>query len=99
MRGRRSCTENAEEASTRTLAAQCELQTGRSLDIAPPGWQWTFDPLRDGFNHEHGAVTGRADMVSGLEGCGAQCAAPRQELHYRPRSGRGKAVAPEGRAA
>ena len=36
------------------LAAQCDLQTGRSLYIAPPGWQRTFDPLRDAFNHEHG---------------------------------------------
>ena len=36
------------------LAAQCDLQTGRSLNIAPPGWQKTFDPLRDAFNHEHG---------------------------------------------
>ena len=36
------------------LAAQCDLQTDRSLNIAPPGWQRTFDPLRDGFNHEHG---------------------------------------------
>ena len=36
------------------LAAQCNLETGRSLNIAPPGWQRTFDPLRDAFNHEHG---------------------------------------------
>ena len=36
------------------LAAQCDLQTGRSLNIAPPGWQQTFAPLRDAFNHEHG---------------------------------------------
>ena len=35
------------------LAAQCDLQTGRSLNIAPPGWQRTFDPLRDAFNHEY----------------------------------------------
>ncbi|WP_420438296.1 relaxase/mobilization nuclease domain-containing protein [Candidatus Palauibacter sp.] len=36
------------------LAAQCDLQTGRSLNIAPPGWQRTFDPLRDAFNRQHG---------------------------------------------
>ena len=35
------------------LAAQCDLETGKSLNIAPPGWQKTFDPLRDAFNHEH----------------------------------------------
>ena len=36
------------------LTARCDLETGRSLNIAPPGWQKTFDPLRDAFNHEHG---------------------------------------------
>ena len=36
------------------LAARCDLETGKSLNIAPPGWQKTFGPLRDGFNHEHG---------------------------------------------
>ena len=36
------------------LAARCDLETGKSLNIAPPGWQKTFAPLRDGFNHEHG---------------------------------------------
>ena len=36
------------------LAAQCDLQTGRSLNIAPPGWEKTFAPLRDAFNHEYG---------------------------------------------
>ena len=36
------------------LAARCDLETGKSLNIAPPGWQKTFYPLRDGFNHEHG---------------------------------------------
>ena len=30
------------------------LDPGRSLNIAPPCWQKTFDPLRDAFNHEHG---------------------------------------------
>ena len=34
------------------LAARCDLETGRSLNIAPPGWQKTFDPLRDAFNAE-----------------------------------------------
>ena len=36
------------------LAARCDLETGRSLNIAPPGWRHTFDPRRDAFNHEHG---------------------------------------------
>ena len=43
-----------EEQSGAVLAVQCDLETGRSLNIAPPGWQKTFDPLRDAFNHEHG---------------------------------------------
>ena len=29
------------------LAAQCDLETGKSLNIAPPGWEKTFDPLRE----------------------------------------------------
>ena len=32
------------------FAARCELETGKSLNIAPPGWQQTFGPLRDAFN-------------------------------------------------
>ncbi len=36
------------------LAARCDLETGKSLNIAPPGWQKTFDPLRDWPNTEHG---------------------------------------------
>ena len=36
------------------LAARCDLQTGWSLNIAPPGWEKTFGPLRGAFNHEHG---------------------------------------------
>ena len=36
------------------FAARCDLATGRSLNIAPPGWQKTFDPLRDAFNYQHG---------------------------------------------
>ena len=36
------------------FAARCDLETGRSLNIAPPGWQKTFDPLRDAFNHQEG---------------------------------------------
>ena len=36
------------------LAARCDLATGRSLNVASPGWQKTFDPLRDAFNYQHG---------------------------------------------
>ena len=36
------------------LTARCDLETGKGLNIAPPGWQKTWDPLRDTFNHEHG---------------------------------------------
>ena len=43
-----------EEQIGAVLDVQCDLETGRSLNIAPPGWQKTFDPLRDAFNHEHG---------------------------------------------
>ena len=36
------------------LAARCDLATGKSLNIAPPGWEKTFGTLRDWQNHEHG---------------------------------------------
>ena len=36
------------------LAARVDLDTGKSLNIAPPGWQQTFDPLRDWQNAAHG---------------------------------------------
>ena len=36
------------------LAARCDLETGKSLNIAPPRWEKTFGPLRDGFNHTCG---------------------------------------------
>ena len=56
------------------LAARCDLATGKSLNIAAPGWQKTFDALRDWQNHEQGwsrpddpeAGRGRATRPSGL---------------------------------
>lgn len=36
------------------LTARVDLETGKSLNIAPPGWQKTYDELRDWFNYEHG---------------------------------------------
>ena len=36
------------------LAARCDLATGKSLNIAPLGWEKTFGALRDWQNHEHG---------------------------------------------
>ena len=36
------------------LAARCDLQTGRSLNIAPPGWLNDYRPLRDMHNLGHG---------------------------------------------
>ena len=56
------------------LAARCDLETGKSLNIAAPGWQKTFDALRDWQNHEKrleppgrsGAGAGRATRPSGL---------------------------------
>ena len=36
------------------LAARVDLETGKSLNIAPPGWQRDFGPLRDYHNHAHG---------------------------------------------
>ena len=39
---------------TSSPRSRCDLDTGRSLNIAPPGWQKTFGPLRDAFNDDHG---------------------------------------------
>ena len=36
------------------LSANVHLKTGKSLNIAPPNWQKTFDPLRDLFNNTKG---------------------------------------------
>ena len=35
------------------LTARVELETGKSLNIAPPGWQETFDALRDWQNYKN----------------------------------------------
>ena len=45
--------EHGDGVHVHVLTARCDLETGRSLNIAPPGWQKTFDPLRDAFNHQH----------------------------------------------
>lgn len=36
------------------FSARVDLETGKSLNIAPPGWQQTFDLLRDASNYENG---------------------------------------------
>lgn len=36
------------------LTARVDLTTGKSLNIAPPGWEQTFDHLRDALNWENG---------------------------------------------
>ncbi|MBL1140408.1 MAG: relaxase/mobilization nuclease domain-containing protein [Proteobacteria bacterium] len=36
------------------FAARVDLVTGKSLNIAPPGWQKAFDPLRDYWNYKMG---------------------------------------------
>ena len=36
------------------LAARVDLETGKSLNVAPPGWQETFDALRDWQNYKNG---------------------------------------------
>ena len=41
-------------AHVHVLAANCELEHGRAHNIAAPGWQRLYDPLRDALNHEHG---------------------------------------------
>ncbi len=36
------------------IVPRVDLVSGKSMNIAPPGWQRTFDPLRDALNYEHG---------------------------------------------
>ena len=36
------------------VTPRVELQSGKSLNIAPPGWKKTYDPLRDLFNAKYG---------------------------------------------
>ena len=36
------------------LVPRIELDTGKALNIAPPGHEYYFDPLRDYFNYKHG---------------------------------------------
>ena len=35
------------------FTARVDLETGKSLNIAPPGWEKTFDALRDSQNYKH----------------------------------------------
>ena len=36
------------------LAARCDLETGKSLNIAPPGWEQTYGPLVEACNLDKG---------------------------------------------
>lgn len=36
------------------VTPRLELTTGKALNIAPPGWESTYRPLRDFLNHSHG---------------------------------------------
>ena len=35
------------------VAARCDLETGKSLNIAPPGWEQTYGPLVEACNVEY----------------------------------------------
>ncbi|MDN6337073.1 MAG: relaxase/mobilization nuclease domain-containing protein [Halomonas sp.] len=41
-------------AHIHTLTARVELSSGKALNIAPPGHERLFDPLRDAWNHAEG---------------------------------------------
>ena len=76
------------------LAARVDLETGKSLNIAPPGWERDYDPLRDWQNAEHGwarpddperqrdlqpGYSAYEDAASLRQGLASEH--PRQELH------------------
>ena len=74
------------------LAARCDLETGKSLNIAPPGWKRAFDPLRDTLNHEHGWARPDDPERARLHRPG-----PYQPYLNKARLRAGLAVEPDGR--
>ena len=75
------------------LAARCDLQTGRSLNIAPPGWLNDYRPLRDMHNLEHGwARSGRPGEAAGFGGTVLRAEAE----EGGPAAGKGIRVGPGG---
>lgn len=36
------------------LTPRMELASGKAFNIAPPGWEQSYAPLRDAYNYEHG---------------------------------------------
>ena len=72
------------DAKVHVRAARCDIEIGRSLNTAPPGWRRTSDPLRDSFNHEHslvehGTVRNREEVVAALQEAGLEVARPGKE--------------------
>ena len=72
-----------------TIAPRVELQSGKSMNIAPPGWEQTFDPLRDKWNYAKGWARPddpeRAKLVTAPKTTGKSLAwkegrDPRQEI-------------------
>ena len=52
------------------LVARVDLETGKSLNVAPPGWEKTYDPLRDAWNWEKGWARPDDPMRERLESPG-----------------------------
>lgn len=48
------CHDDPGSCHVHVIAARVELQTGKSMNIAPPGWERTFYHLRDAWNYEKG---------------------------------------------
>lgn len=46
--------ENSGGVHLHVVIPRVELTTGNALNVAPPKWKYTFDPLRDALNYEHG---------------------------------------------
>ena len=70
------------------LSARVDLETGQSLNIAPPGWQKSFDPLRDFYNFKHGWTRpddpARARLLQPGHHAFKEAAAVRQGLEVEP---------------
>ena len=80
--------EAGEGCHVHVLSARVDLGTGKSLNVAPPGWRRDFDPLRDWLNAVHGWARpddpARArDLQPGFRACEA---ARRRRLGLGPPS-------------
>ena len=77
------------------LAARVDLETGKSLNIAPPGWQEHFDPLRDWQNAGARVEPAGRPGPAARRGAGPHGLPGRGRAAPGPGRGRGPAPGPD----